>query len=696
MPGTSRSPGLLRRGWRFLVGEDRAEPVQITDIQVGAPPGISTKGAKRPKQRQKPTILTYEWKQYRAGFVEPEYDLIEIFKALDTESYMRISFDKHQELILKNGWSITSQNPTVLEHVWKRLTEISWSQNDPLEKIIELGVEELVETHNTFYVLARKETGKTYTSRFGKTAYQISGLFVPSSATMRPFIITTPKGLREIREWWQVVGGRIFRRYDPANVMHFPFRRKKGNIFGTPYVIPVLDDILCLRRIEELGELVVHKLAFPFFQYKVGTDQEPAREYDDGHSEVDDIRAEVARMPFEGGIVTPHRHTIEVLGVNNKAISLEPYLKYYESRVLSGLNLSGIDIGRGETANRATAQTMSRGLADRCSRYQLFFAAQFTFYILDELVMELGLAPSPENRAYLRFPPIETEEARKAENHALTMYQGGLLSETEARVRCGMDAVPSSSRKDMHFARLDKPLALIKAVDEPFLATNEGKDPAAAKASAKEQPSNQYGKLPAKPRTPKNDEDEAARSFLFDWVSSREEMLTNLAGVQGFFDNMEAGFESAAELWMSQGLKRYSDSHKDSKGLYIGANVKSAFMADLVHPRIEELRSKVSEQLDGLQTAEERAAMFDSLWPVVWSAIRSIPDVAVDYAFARVAQVDKHTHVRWELTDKACEECKKASKPMKIRRFSWADLDRHDGCRSQLVVCSQEETKESS
>jgi len=697
MPGTSTKLGLIRRGVRFLSGRDQLRPVVVQDVQIGAPPGVSTKGAKRPDTKQKPTILTYEWKQYRAGFVEPEYDLIEIFKALDTESFMRISFDKHEELILKNGWRIVSQNPSVLSYILKRLTEISWSQNEPLERIIEGGIEELVETHNTFYVMARKENGKTYTSRFGRTMYPISGIFMPSSASMRPFIITTPKGLREIKEWWQVVGGRIFRRYDPNNVVHMPFRKKKGNIFGTPYVISVLDDILALRRMEELVEILVHKHAFPFFQYKVGTDQEPAREYDDGHSEVDDVRAAISKMPFEGGFVTPHRHTIEVVGTANKFVAVDPYLKHYESRVLSGLNLSGIDIGRGETANRSTAQTMSRGLADRCTRYQLFFCSQFSFYVLDELVMEMGIAPTPENRCYLLFPTIDAEESRAMENHTMTLYQGNLLTETEARTRMGMDPIMPTQRKDMNMARVSKPLALIKAVDEPYLATYGPPEAraAAAKASAANQPENQSGKLAAKPKTAKNDA--AMAIALSDWELMRHDVLHNLGGASVYVDYLRDDLGTMVDSWFSEGLERYKASAGESaKELYIGKNVKDGFFADIVDSELDGIAKVINLRLNAMESELDRSCMLDSVWPLVELFLNNLADVAAAYAYARAAQIDHKTHVQWQLTDKACEQCRAGSAPMKIRRFSWADMRRHPECVTQLVVSKPEDVRESS
>jgi hypothetical protein len=650
-----------------------------------------------PKTRQRPTILTYEHKQFRAGFVEPEYDLAEIYKAMDTESYLRLSFDKHEELILKGQWRLVGQNEKTVSHVLRRLTEIAWSQDEPIEKIIENGIEDLVESHNVFYVLARRESGGTYRSRFGRNLYPITGIFSPNASTMRPFIATSWRtNLKRIKEWWQITGGRIIKKFRPHNVVHMAFRKKKGHIFGTPYSVPVLDDILAMRRIEELVEILVHKHAFPFFHYRVGTDTDPAREFDDGHSEVDDVRAEIANMPFEGGLVTPYRHEIVVLGTKNKAVNAEPYLKYYEARVMSGLNLSGIDLGRGETANRATAQTMSKGLSDRCTRFQGFFCSQFTFYVLDELIYEMGLIPTPENRVYLMFPTIDKEEQRAEENHVMALYQGHLISETEARTRIGMDPMKPAQRTDLFYNRVSKPLAIIQAVDEPGTAESKAASRAATKTvggtkatANREQPENQSKKLTSKPTVAANDAMPFVESL---WVEMRHDILTDLEGTKVFCDELKDVLGIWAEKWLVDGLSRYTSSEKymnsrknGGQDLYLGTNVKKGFIQDVLSPKVDQLGARVRRAIDSGRTEMDRTLLLDSSWPLVEQLADQLAVLSESYGYARIAQVDKRRHVRWELSDEACSDCQDRA-AMRIRRFSWEEMQYHEGCTVKMIV----------
>lgn len=642
---------------------------KIVDVQIGVPPGMSTKGAKQPKLVQKSVTVEYAgWPHMRSGFQKPEYDLAEILRAADTEAYLRLSFEKHEELILKNRWRFVSQNTGVLSHVLKRLTEISWSQDTPLEVVIERGVEDLVETSNAFYVLARREQGERYKSRFDRNLYPISGIFSPNPATMQPMVVTGTKS-QKITYWHQVVDGVGQRTFNAHNVVHMPFHRKKGNILGTPYVLPVLDDIEGLRRIEELCEILVHKHAYPFFHVQVGTEKMPAQVYDDGNSEVDDLADTVRKMPFEGTLVTSHRCQVTAVSAKNAAIDAKPYLDYYEARVLSGLNLSGPDIGRGGTANRATAQTMSRALCDRCTRFQFFYATHFTFYILDEIVRELGVDPIPENRVYLVFNTIDTEEARARDNHALSQYQGNLITETEARIAINRDPVTPEQRKDMHFDQIAKPTALIKSIDE---SSGLGSPSA---TQSREQPENQQGKKSAKPSVAVNSAWQRFSSTCvrcIDMDQAYQPLLQELS--------------TMSDRWLAAGLKTYTALPNTADNLYIGTNLSRAFNHDVLEPRLRSFMAMVSRSVGSAASTHEAVAATEVLRPLFDELVYSLQRMGHDYGFAGVAQVEKHKAIQWTLTDSACEECRKRG-PIRIRRFGPYDLERHDACTNGVETC---------
>jgi len=143
---------------------------------------------------------------------------------------------------------------------------------------------------------------------------------------------------------------------------------------------------------EENIELLIYQTLFPIFQYKVGTETKPAGDIRlaDGTviSEVDYVRSQIAMMPSEGGIVTPERHDIEFIGAEGKALKAREYLDYFKTRVLSGLGVSSVDMGEGDTANRATANAMSTSMIDSVKDFQDIIEETINSEVIKELLIE--------------------------------------------------------------------------------------------------------------------------------------------------------------------------------------------------------------------------------------------------------------------------------------------------------------------
>jgi hypothetical protein len=307
-------------------------------------------------------------------------------------------------------------------------------------------------------------------------------------------------------EWRQSVSDsrsrkKIFKNQD---VVIMTLDRKSGFTFGTPYVIPVLDDVRALRRLEELVELVTHKHTFPFFHARVGTPENPAGYITDPSggtiAEVDVVSGQIDNMPTEGGLVTSERVEITMLGTEGEVLDLKPYLGHFENRVLGGLRLSGVDIGRGDTANKATAQSVTKNLIDACTEIQNAFCEIWDSKINDILLMEGGFDLNDENRVRLRFPEIDREEMRA---------------------------------QQLYWELYKKPELIISAVDETFSAQNANK---ALAVNNKTQPENQHGKAITKKSIPANDGRDHRRMDLeiasrytiqldYYWMELKQELL---------------------------------------------------------------------------------------------------------------------------------------------------------------------------
>lgn len=452
----------------------------------------------------------------RGVFQQSEYDLGEVAKVIDIEAYVRQAFNKHAEQCLKEGYKIVSRNADATDYIRRRLHEIGEASSRTFDSLLRGIITNIVSFSNCFVVKKRdRETSSGMPRRGpeGEMVEPIAGYFIldPTSMQIKRNIHGTVKKYKQV-----LPGVGKYPLFSPIDIVHMFYDRKEGFAWGTPYIIPVLDDIRTLRRMEENVEMLTVAHLFPLFQYKVGTDDHPAEIYEDGTTEVDVIKEEIENMPTEGSIVTPERHEIKALGAEGKALDATKYLDHFEKRVLAGLGISEIALGRGGTANRNTAAVIDKGLQDRCKDFQDVIEGFVTEYLFKELLLEGGfkIDETEENMVKLVFNEIDLETQIKAENHSVFKYEHDIVTESETRELLGKDPITEEQRADMYFEHVTKPKAIIMAVDEPYTA--EAKQGGAiAKVSKEEkkkketvernQPSNQHGRKMAKTKTKKDD-----------------------------------------------------------------------------------------------------------------------------------------------------------------------------------------------
>lgn len=423
-------------------------------------------------------------------FQRSEYDLSEIARARDTESYVRLSFDQLKTRIFREPWHLKSRNDKTVAYILTRLREAEMASNISFNSVLrQIGIN-LVQYSNAFLVKVRDSeysSGK-FVRRYGRDLAPVAAFFSADPTSME----AKRDELGNILQWRQNIPGFDERRFRKENVIHIAYDRSDGFLFGTPWIIPVLDDIRALRRLEELVELLVGKHIFPLYHYKVGTENAPAQEYDDGSSEVDIVRGAVESMPTDGCIVTSERHTIQAISAD--PIEAKAYLEYFESRVHTGLRISNVDSGRGDTSNRATAGYLSAAKDDLAKDMQEVISDYLTFYLFDELLEEGGFPLNEDNRVYLCWPPIDPEEQRKREAHSALLFQNNLLSETEARFSLNRQPITETQREEMFYSLYTVPQIELKAeiAEEQSALKNVNK------------PTNQHGSKPTASR-PKND-----------------------------------------------------------------------------------------------------------------------------------------------------------------------------------------------
>lgn len=456
--------------------------------------------------------------QSRTSFQVAEYNLGEISKVMDIESYVRQAFNKHVELCLKEGYDITSRDEEATNYIKRRMREMAEVSGLTFDMMLRSITQNIVAYSNSFIVKVRD-----FKRSSGMPVKRVSGISLPPVAAYFPMDPTSIRIKRDfhgqvLKYWQRVPGNPIMPQFIPENIIHIYYDRKEGFAFGTPYIIPVLDDIRSLRRLEENIEMLMSQHLFPLYQYIVGTETAPAEIYEDGTSEVDIIKDQIERMPTEGSIVTPERHEIKNLGAEGKALDASNYLKYFERRVLAGLGISDIALGRGDTANRATATTLDKAMTDRCKDFQAVVENFINEYMFKELLFEGGFVIDEREDSFvkIKFREIDIDFMLKVQNHSVFKYEHHAITETEMREEISRDPVGEVQREDMYFERVQAPLLELET--ESAVSIAEAKGVGRAKVMSKNttrsatrkavkstnnrnKPTNQHGTKPAKTST---------------------------------------------------------------------------------------------------------------------------------------------------------------------------------------------------
>lgn len=308
----------------------------------------------------KSSVLTYAGiDQQRGRFNESEYDLDVIGRIEDTEAYFAQANSKKSGLMFKEGYEFVGPNPRTIQYIKLRFKQMAQATGIPTKELLKAVGSSLVRKSNAFLVKARKTEASGGLPRMAlgknKPLEPVAGYFVAAAETMKPDL----DEYGQVRRWKQELPDGNHKFHKPENVIHFAINKKDGLKFGTPTVIPVIEDIKALRKIEENIELLVYQHLFPLFHYKIGSDDMPAGINEKGEDEVDVARYQVRMMPSEGGLVTSHRHEIKLIGAENQSLRAEGYLEHFKKRVLSGLGVSAVDMGEGECYDEHT-QTLTR------------------------------------------------------------------------------------------------------------------------------------------------------------------------------------------------------------------------------------------------------------------------------------------------------------------------------------------------
>jgi hypothetical protein len=553
---------------------------------------------------------------FRQAFYRPEYNLIEIGTIEDVESLVRQAFQKKTALMFKEGEKFTSKNKEAIKYIKSRIKQMEYVSNTSWRNLLRETGYGLISRSNYFWVKVRSQSASGGRP-IGRTA-PVAAYF-----GMAPEYVTIKKDVDgNIEKYRQEINGKV-KEFDPRDVIHFYAYKKPGYLFGTPAITPVKDDIRALRRIEENVELLIYQTLFPIFQYKVGTDTKPATDIrlPDGTimSEVDYVRGQIEVMPAEGGIVTPERHEIKYIGAEKAGLKAREYLDYFKQRVISGLGMSGVDVGDGDTANRATADSMSRALVDSVKDYQDILEEFINKQVIEELLLESTFkfdVFDDENIVHFKFTEVDTEQQMKENVNAQLMYNGNIYTVNEARAVAGKEPITEEEESLMFHSRVtmtqvdaqaNAAMALASAKNK---ASGAKKTKAAAKSAANSQrPTNQYGTKTGPQASRKDyfakdsylsDITRLLKNDILDHVSSSfvdKKWISVMIGTAQ--KSVLEKYEKVIDAAFSQGLQDAQVSSSDFRRLKIQALPEAInYMTNYVDRFFKEITGKIAQEID--------------------------------------------------------------------------------------------------
>jgi len=419
---------------------DKTESFSSSSSRIVSKVAKDIKTIKPPVTRyfESPNQLTYM-------YAESEYDLVAVFKLLKHEAYFLKATQKKHGLLTKSGMSIHSDDDEKKKYINDRFKLMQLETGSSIDTVIKQVAFYLIAASNAFLIKTRSDDpkyGKSY-KKDGKEMKPISGLFTVHPTTMKPkfkFIkdASQKTGIRLIIEKWVHTNRRgIQKEFDPDDIVHFTLYKEDGMVFGMPEIIPVIDDIRTLRKIEEDIQLLIYRDLFPIIHYKV--ENPSIIDHRSGLTELERAQSDMKNMMQDGGIATDNRHEIEFIGNNGKGVDAFPFLKYFQQRVFSGLGVSEIDLGIGSTTTNGTADTLSGQIIDGVKFIQQELSQQFKEKVLDEMMLQSNYSDifDEETEVKLLFQEIDIEWKIRSENHEADLYTKGVKTIHETRNKLG-------------------------------------------------------------------------------------------------------------------------------------------------------------------------------------------------------------------------------------------------------------------
>lgn len=552
-------------------------------------------------------------------FEEAEWDFSEITNAYNTEAYVRQATDKYTEMMFKADWDWVGKNPNAVEYVRMRFLMMAEATQIPTSQLFIEIAEDLVKYCNVTIAKARAKDINV----FNGLQVQPVGDKLPIAGYF-PLNLTGMTVKRDkngtIKQWQQELeGGDATVKFKADDIVHIYYKREKGRAFGTPWLLPALEDIRSLRQIEENVLRLVYRHLHPMWHVQVGSEAEGMAGEGD---EVDEVQSIVENMDVEGGLVTTERVKINAIASNN-ALDAQGYLAYFEKRVFTAMGVSELMMGRGGTASRSTGDNLSSDFKDRIKALQRVMSTFITDKMVNEVLLEGGFDPilNPDDAVRFTFNEIDMDSRIKAENQAVFLYEHNAISEPEMRELLNRDPIEDGEiRAGMHLQVIT--LATAAATAEAKAATSTG---GSKETDNKTKPTNQHGTKSSPKKATNSGELSGSDIGTYSDVTVKEYMKMKQAVLALSDDYGKAKQQSSLHTICS--VFEYTRQQMNSNGEMILGDAVAQRLNVPIERLTKNMQGQVIESLQTMAFGEARDTV-EALFDVYYDTLMLIPDKA--------------------------------------------------------------------
>jgi predicted metallopeptidase len=452
----------------------------------------------------------------RGDFSEPEYNLEEIKRAADGDSYIKMSLMKYSYLMYKAGYTLKGNNDKAIEYLKMRFRIMSFATGKPVDILLQEVSDDLIKYSNAFLIKSRVDKLMPGVQAKGVFADKpIGGYYRVDASSVK--IQRDKNGL--IKKYQQGSASGDTKDFNPTEVIHFYLDKDSNNAFGTPRIIAALEDVKLLRRIEGNVISLIYRFSIPIYQWMIGIPQQGFQATD---QEIKDAQVEIENMPLDGVIVTNEKTQIKAIGAEGQALDASKYLLYFEKRVFSALGVSESQMGRGGA--KQDSDSMEAQTHDTVKYIQRVMSIFVDNYIINELLLEGGFNPimKEEDIINYEFNEISLDTKVKVENHEMLKFESNVTTFEEARQAMGYKTEADEARLYANMvqtpaaieqidAKTQGSLELAKLSAQTSAAANKGngktasaKPSGAVKSTAR--PTNQHGTTSAKIKSSMDDD----------------------------------------------------------------------------------------------------------------------------------------------------------------------------------------------